>query len=188
MKNNKNNYENLTKKAEELVRERIKGTRKGLPDEPNYQHSFRVRDLVQDCPLDERSGDLFIAALLHDIVEDGGMTFEQLKVAGFSKRTVGLIDLCSHDPNVEHKTERWVRMIARLVEANDADAWRIKLADLTDNLSQARGLSPDNRKFMVEVKAPLLLRLIANHDSLNQQGHRLREEMDKQRGKNNLTD
>ncbi len=50
-------------------------------------------------------------------------------------------------------------MIAKLIEARDEDAWRIKLADLTDNLRQCHGLSLDNRRFMIEVKATLMLRL-----------------------------
>ena len=49
--------------------------------------------------------------------------------------------------------------MARLVEARNDGAWRIKMADLTDNLTQCRGLSPENRRFMVETKAPLMVRL-----------------------------
>ena len=33
------------------------------------------------------------------------------------------------------------------------------MADLTDNLTQCAGLSPENRRFMVETKAPLMIRL-----------------------------
>ncbi len=80
--------EELTKKAEALVKERITGTRKGLPDEQNYKHSFRVRDIVSASHhWDDPDYDLFIAALLHDIVEDGGVTFDELKEMDFSKRT-----------------------------------------------------------------------------------------------------
>lgn len=153
-------YEELTTKAEALVKERITGTRKGLPDQPNYLHSYRVRDLVSDHHhWDDPDFDLFLAALLHDIVEDGETTLEELKSLGFSDRTVQLVDLCTHRLEIKDGTERWVLMIARLVEAKDADAWRIKLADLTDNLTQSVGLSPENRRFMVETKAPLLIRL-----------------------------
>ncbi len=156
----KKKYEELTKKAEALVRERIKGTRKGLPEELNYLHSFRVRDMVSSCHhWDDGDYDLFIAALLHDVVEDGGVSFEELNKMGFSDRTIKLVRLCTHSLDVENTTGRWVRMIAQLIEANDDDAWRIKLADLTDNLTQSKGLSLENRRFMVEVKAPLLLRL-----------------------------
>lgn len=169
----------LTGKAEGLVKERIKGTRKGLPDEANYAHSFRVRDIVSKCHhWDDPDHDLFIAALLHDIVEDGGVTIKELKKMDFSDRTIELVKLCTHSMDIEDSTERWIRMIARLVEANDEDAWRIKLADLADNLSQSKGLSPENRRFMVEVKAPMLLRLARVYYSPRSM---LEEEIEKQR-------
>jgi|GEM_PF-881379 len=198
MKNNQNNSKNispwqehwdtcdkLTKKAEDLVRERIKGTRKGLPDEQNYLHSFRVRDIVSTSHhWDDPDYDLFIAALLHDVVEDGGVSFEELEKMGFTKRTIELVRLCSHDTSIEDKTKRWIRMVARLVEANDSDAWRIKLADLTDNLTQSKGLSLENRKFMVEVKAPLLLRLgrapYSAHGKLQDEMENQKKELAKQ--------
>jgi (p)ppGpp synthase/HD superfamily hydrolase len=161
---NKQTFDELDKKAGQLVMDHIKGFRKGLPDEMNAFHSFRVRDLVmRDHHWDDPDHDLFLAALLHDIVEDGGISLTELKNIGFSNRTVELVDLCSHDLNRKDSTERWVLMMARLIGAHDEDAWRIKLADLMDNLMQSRGLSEENRRFMVEVKAPLMLRLAKAH-------------------------
>ncbi len=146
--------------AENFVKARILGERKGMPGEANYLHSFRVRDLVSKCHhWDDPEYDVFLAALLHDVVEDGGVTLEELRDMGFTDRTVELVDLCTHQMDVKNSTERWVLMMARLVEARDDGAWRIKMADLTDNLTQCRGLSPENRRFMVETKAPLMVRL-----------------------------
>ena len=146
--------------AENLVRARILGERKGMPGEQNYLHSFRVRDLVSKCHhWDDPEYDVFLAALLHDVVEDGGVSLDELRGMGFTERTVALVDLCSHRAGVENSTERWLLMMARLVEARDDGAWRIKMADLTDNLTQCAGLSAENRRFMVEVKAPLMIRL-----------------------------
>lgn len=153
-------YAALTAQAEQLVKERIQGFRKGMPDEPNYLHSYRVRDLVsKHHHWDDPDYDLFLAALLHDVIEDGGVTFDELRSKGFSNATIDLVDLCSHDLTIKDPTSRWVLMIGRLVAARNEDAWRIKLADLTDNLTQCQGLSEENRRFMIEVKAPLMLRL-----------------------------
>ena len=153
-------YTALTARAELLVKERIRGFRKGLPDQENYLHSYRVRDLVsRDHHWDDPDYDLFLAALLHDVFEDGGVTLLELKELGFSERTIELVALCSHDSSRENPTERWLLVITKLIESRDEDAWRIKLADLTDNLKQSIGLTPENRRFMVEVKAPLLIRL-----------------------------
>ncbi len=153
-------YLELKGRAETLVRERIQGTRKSLPDEPNYLHSFRVRDLVISCHhCDDCDDDLFLAALLHDVVEDGGVSFQELRDMGFTDRTIHFVALGTHPLDIENSTERWMLMTAKLIEADDEDAWRIKLADLTDNLRQSKGLSPEARRFMIEVKAPLFLRL-----------------------------
>ena len=168
---NDNNMKELTYKdstiyveqrelAENLVKERILGDRKGIPGEPSYLHSYRVRDLASKCHhWDDPEYDVFLAALLHDVVEDGGVTLDELRGMGFTERTVALVDLCTHDLTIKNSAERWTLMMARLVEARDDGAWRIKMADLTDNLTQCRGLSPENRRFMVETKAPLMIRL-----------------------------
>lgn len=146
--------------AENLVKERILGDRKGISGEPSYLHSFRVRDLVSKCHhWDDPEYDVFLAALLHDVVEDGGVSLDELRSMGFTDRTVELVDLSTHRLDVENSTERWILMMARLVEARDDGAWRIKMADLTDNLTQCSGLSHENRRFMVETKAPLMVRL-----------------------------
>ncbi len=175
-------FERLNPIAEALVKERIRGTRKGLPDEQNYSHSLRVQRLVMDCHhWDDPDHDVFLAALLHDVIEDGGVTFEELQAMGFTSRTIDLVRLCTHPLAVENSTERWTLMMAKLVEARDDDAWRIKLADLTDNLRQSVGLTPENRKFMVEVKAPLMLRLTERYIFIEEAWRVLWREMEKQR-------
>jgi len=150
----------LTILAHSLVKEKIHGERKGLPDELNYMHSVRVNETVSSLHhWDDPDVEMFISALLHDIVEDGNTSLEELVEMGFTRRIVELVYLCSHNTKVENKTERWTLMMAKLIEARDEEAWCIKLIDLSDNLKQSRGLSEENRKFMVDVKAPLMLRL-----------------------------
>jgi (p)ppGpp synthase/HD superfamily hydrolase len=155
----------LLLKAKELVKERIEGQRKGLEGEFNYMHSFRVNELVSRLHhQDDPDVEMFLASLLHDIVEDGNTSFEELVEMGFSKRTIELIHLCTHNIEIENKTERWTLMIARLIEAKNDEAWCIKLMDLSDNLTQCHGLTEENRKFMIGVKAPLMLRLTEHLD------------------------
>ncbi len=153
-------FEKMEPLAKALVKEKITGERKGLPGEYNYMHSMRVYETVNGLHhWDDPDLELFLAALLHDIVEDGGVTFEELADLGFTGRIIELIRLCTHDSSIENKTERWTLMMANLIEARDEEAWCIKLCDLADNLTQSHGLSEENRKFMIEVKAPLMLRL-----------------------------
>ena len=61
------------------------------------------------------------------------MTAQELMDLGFSERTVSLVDACTHDSTMRNKDARWVKMIARLIDLADKDAWAIKCADLFDN-------------------------------------------------------
>jgi (p)ppGpp synthase/HD superfamily hydrolase len=143
-------------KAEMLAR-RIPGTRRGV-DEPAFIHSFRVAETLERYGFSE---EVIIGGLLHDVIEDSETTFEELVEEGFSSRVIDLVRLCSHDDEIKESDARWVMMVAKLVEANDREAWAIKLADINDNLDSCHLLFPDRCKLMKEAKAPLLLSLTA---------------------------
>jgi|GEM_PF-921126 (p)ppGpp synthase/HD superfamily hydrolase len=147
---------NLSELAKKLVKERIKGFRKGTTDILSSTHSIKVAKILEG---DECSWDVYIAGLLHDIVEDGDTSLKELEDFGFSKRTIELVDLCSHDKTIENNDARWVKMMARLSEVNDRDAWLIKLADLLDNIRGCHTMPADRQKFMRQTKSPLLLAL-----------------------------
>ncbi|MCE9586238.1 HD domain-containing protein [Candidatus Uhrbacteria bacterium] len=150
--------EDLLIRAKALVKERIPGTRKGS-DEPAYIHSTRVSDALARFGFSE---EVVIAGMLHDIVEDGDTSLDDLRGMGFSERIVNLVDLCTHDDMIEGGDARWVNMMAGLIDAKDKEAWSIKLADLTDNVKSSDTMPEDRRKFMLEAKAPFLLRLSWN--------------------------
>jgi (p)ppGpp synthase/HD superfamily hydrolase len=145
----------LLEQARKLVAERIPGTRKGS-DEPAYIHSTRVSDALARFGFSE---EVVIAGMLHDIVEDGATSLEDLRTLGFSERVIDLVRLCTHDDMIEGGDRRWVKMMAALIDADDQEAWAIKIADLTDNLNSSDTLDPDRRRFMREAKGPFLLRL-----------------------------
>lgn len=138
-----------------LVAERITGTRKGS-DEPAYIHSTRVSDALARFGYSE---EVVIAGMLHDIVEDGATSFDELRAFGFTERVIDLVRLCTHDDMIEGGDRRWIKMMAGLIDADDSEAWAVKIADLTDNLKSSHTLSADRQKFMREAKAPFLLRL-----------------------------
>ncbi|MEW6363961.1 MAG: HD domain-containing protein [Acidobacteriota bacterium] len=150
--------EALDRLARRLIRQRIKGLRKGATDQMLYRHSIRVSDRLR------RHGypkDVVLAGLLHDIVEDGDTTLAELRGLGFSSRTVRLVDLSSHDRSDTDKNRRWARMVDRLRRARDPDAWALKTCDVIDNLYGCPTI-PDEEKrwFFVEVKGPMFLRLV----------------------------
>ncbi len=140
--------------ARKLVRERIAGTRKGTTNDPTYLHSFRVEEMLRRY---EYSEDVCLAGLLHDVVEDGSTTFEELDALGFSDQVVNLVRLCSHDVKIENKDARWMVMIVGLIKAHDADAWAIKIADILDNVEGSKTMEPVRGAFIRTVKAPMLV-------------------------------
>ncbi|MCR4311732.1 MAG: HD domain-containing protein, partial [Candidatus Uhrbacteria bacterium] len=123
---------------------------------PAYMHSMHVRDILLEYGYAE---EVCTAGLLHDVVEDGGVSLDELKAMGFSPRVVELVDLATYDETVASSDGRWVCMVARLVRADDGDAWAIKLADIASNISDSHGMRLDRRALMLTVKAPLMLRL-----------------------------
>ena len=72
-----------------------------------------------------------IVALLHDVVEDTDMTFEDIKNEGFSDEVVEAIKLLTHDNNVDYK--EYLDAIADNPIAID-----VKLADLKHNSTISR--------------------------------------------------
>lgn len=146
----------LNSLAEALVKERITGFRKGTIDDPNWEHSFRVRDILHEH---DYSYEVLLGGLLHDIIEDGNTSLKDLADMGFPDRVVELVDLCSHYMSVVGSEARWTKMMARLVDAKDGDAWAIKIADIIDNLRSCHTMPEDKQCFMRSVKGELMLRL-----------------------------
>lgn len=143
-------------KAEHLVRTAITGSRKGLPDIPNYKHSLDVAEILCSFGF---SDEVVLAGLLHDVYEDGNVSFEELSHLGFSPRVVELVRLCSFDKSLPAGDVRWAAMIGNLAKVNDRDAWAIKIADLVDNIGDSYALSPERAVYMHEVKGPKILNL-----------------------------
>jgi len=69
------------------------------------------------------------AALLHDVVEDTGLSFEDLKNKGVSDKALDIIRILTHDDS----SEEYMAYIHRIKESGNADAVKIKLADLKHN-------------------------------------------------------
>jgi (p)ppGpp synthase/HD superfamily hydrolase len=134
---------------------RIPGMRKGS-DTPAYHHSFDVAERLKTAGYDE---EVCIAGLLHDVIEDSDTKIEELAQLGFPPRVITLVQLCTHNAVIAHGDPRWVCMMADLVKAQNPEAWAIKIADISSNLTDSTGMSPDRRHFMRTVKAPLILSL-----------------------------
>lgn len=114
-----------------LIEERIKWTRKWTDHIPNSLHSIRVYQSLKRFWFSET---VQMGWLLHDIVEDGETSFEELKRIGYSAEVIHLVDLSSHDMNSHEGFHRRENMLNRLIAEENKDAWAIKIADISDNL------------------------------------------------------
>jgi (p)ppGpp synthase/HD superfamily hydrolase len=79
-----------------------------------------------------------IVALLHDVVEDTAVTFEQLEAEGFSAEVLATLRLVTHHPDVPY--EEYIGHIMA-----DRTAVEVKIADLEDNSDIRRLQEIDER-------------------------------------------
>lgn len=83
----------------------------------------------------EGDEDTKCAAVMHDLIEDTDWTLGQLKAAGFSDKTIGLLYLLTHLKETPY--DEYIKAISV-----NAEATRIKLRDLehNSNITRLKGL------------------------------------------------
>jgi len=81
------------------------------------------------------------AALLHDVIEDTDVTYEELRELGFSQTIIDIVEKLTKRPG-----EKYADFIQRC--AADAIATRVKLADIADNLEDQSALDPEEAEFL----------------------------------------
>lgn len=115
---------------------------------PYIEHPLAVAAQLDDGPAR-------VVALLHDVIEDCGVSPRQLRGAGMPKSVVDSVVLLTRDPN-----EPYLDYIERVKK--DPVAAAVKLADLAHNSDPARlpePLSPADRERLEKYeKAQKILR------------------------------
>ena len=92
---------------------------------PYIFHPIRVMEnLGRDAGEDER-----MAALLHDVVEDCGVSLDDLRAQGFPDDVVDAVDLLTKNAEGQDDYRKAIERVA-----SHPIARRVKIADLTDNL------------------------------------------------------
>jgi hypothetical protein len=94
--------------------------------EPVIEHLSRVQAVV---PAGARA-----TAWLHDVLEDGGITIEELRVRGMTRVELEALELLTHVATESY--EFYVLRIARAAGPAGRLARTVKLADLEDHLAQ----------------------------------------------------
>jgi guanosine-3',5'-bis(diphosphate) 3'-pyrophosphohydrolase len=101
--------------------------------QPYILHPIRVM-------LSVKNGDERIAAILHDVVEDTPVSFDDLESEGFSAAVVDAVRALT-------KTEGESRIEAALRAVKDPIARQVKLADVSDNMDLSRIPSPTEKDY-----------------------------------------
>lgn len=95
--------------------------------------------------------DLMSIAILHDVIEDSKVTFEDLLNEGFSERVVAGLKLLTHQKGVSYDD---------YIEAmrGNRDALRVKREDLRDNsdITRLKGVSEKDLKRMEKYQRSFL--------------------------------
>ena len=116
-------YTELTKKAMKIAYEAHKNQydKSGIP---YIYHPIHLAEQMND-------ESTICVALLHDVVEDTDISFEQLSDAGFSDEIISAIKLMTHDDSVPYM-EYVIKIKANPIAA------AVKLADLRHNSDLTR--------------------------------------------------
>ena len=116
-------YTPMTKKAIKVMYENHKNQvdKSGIP---YVFHPFHIAEQMDD-------ENTTIVALLHDIVEDTDMTFEQLENEGFSREVIDALMLLTHNPNEDYYD--YVKRIG-----TNPIAKAVKIKDLEHNMDLSR--------------------------------------------------
>jgi len=117
-------YTELTKKALKMAYE----AHKNQVDKSGVPYIYHPIHLAEQMHTEEE----ICVALLHDVVEDTDITFEELKDAGFGEDVIYALNLLTHDENIPY-----MDYIKRIKRCSDT-ARKVKLADLRHNSDLTR--------------------------------------------------
>ena len=119
----------ILRAAETAARWHAGQKRKGAAGEPYVGHLLEVAALVAEA--DGDNIDLIIAALLHDAIEDQGVSRATI-AANFGERVAALVEEVSDDKSLPKATRKELQI--ETAGAKSRDAKLLKLADKTSNL------------------------------------------------------
>lgn len=157
----KQNPEGLIAKAYSFA-EKVHAGQKRRTGEPYFNHVLATAEIVMSWNLDEPT---VAAALLHDVLEDGGISPENLQL-NFGKEVFDLVDGVTKIGHVKYRgAEAKADNLRELILAISGDlrVVLIKLADRLHNMRTLSALPRDKQKRIAletdEIYAPLAYRL-----------------------------
>ncbi len=141
----------------------LHGIQKRASGEPYFVHPLYVAEMLVDMQMDP---DTVIAGLLHDVLEDAGVTREMVEER-FGETVANLVDGVTKISilKVKNKSVQEAETIRKMLfaMAKDIRVILIKLADKLHNMNTLQHLSPERRKIIagecLDIYAPLADRM-----------------------------
>jgi (p)ppGpp synthase/HD superfamily hydrolase len=143
--------------------DRPRGQRRKYTGDPYIVHPIAVADLVRQVGGNE---DMIAAAYLHDVIEDCGVTFQELQAVFNSTVAVMVLRLSDlQTPAYGNRAFRKASERAKLATAGPS-VQTIKLADLIDNTNSITAHDPDFAVAYLREKRELLAVMTAGDKGL----------------------
>jgi len=112
---------------------RVHAGQRDKANQPYIRHPLRVMERVSGEGLEA-----MIAAVLHDVVEDGGISFDHLRREGIPETVIAALKLVTKLPEEKGSDEGYDTFVRRIAASGSRLAITVKLADLTDNSDLSR--------------------------------------------------
>jgi len=81
-------------------------------------------------------------ALLHDVVEDTDITFDELRELGFSREVIDAVDALTKRPGEKYHDDFIKRTVSNPL------AIKVKIQDINDNMEDQSALDPEEAEFL----------------------------------------
>lgn len=93
-----------------------------------------------------------MTGVLHDVVEDSDMTFEDLERLGCPPRVIDALRLVTHPKDFDGTEESYMKGIGKIVISGNQIAINVKFVDLTHNSDLTRIPNPTDKDLARVVK------------------------------------
>ena len=128
------------------ISEKVHKNQKRCNRNPYITHVQEVVNILESMGVDDE--DMIIAAILHDVVEDGGLKYAEIIQKEFSDRVISLVHYLTHRKDVSY--EVYINGVR-----SDREATIIKIADMIQNVTE----NPTKRqRFKYRKALPLLVK------------------------------
>lgn len=129
----------------------------GNNSKPVLSHSFRVAELLYQLGYDK---DIVIAAVLHDLIEDTDVTYEQLK-RDFSERIADIVQAVSFNPQIDDYLKQTKDIFDKCIGFG-IEAVVIKCSDLIQNIDFVQFVDDEQKRNKLLEKYKIFIEMTYN--------------------------